>query len=159
MADHKDSKNNTDDVKFETTLTGKPMRPDDPVLNPAHDSNRLCRNFVTFPGCYPNLGLFQSFAETTRVFPDIAYWEKKLQADYRDAPGQRYALNPVFIEKQKELWRKYVVNFRIEDMNTCSVGNLAFVSLMNPTDKELNEAYEFVVDKIKKFYPLPNATK
>lgn len=161
MADHsepktKSTKSKQPRVVFHEIDRSKeaPLDLNDPLFNPATPQNREATYFVTWPPSYPRYGLFKSLEDYDRVWPEMIYWDKRQQSEYADAIARRYSLNPKFLHAQMQSWQKSSEKaVPVEQLNGCSVGNMAFLVLMNPTNEVMQREYQKMIDALRQAFP------
>ena len=94
------------------------------------------------PLSYEHMGLSYSLEYMNSIFPDIIYWPLADQIEFSDAIYQKYCLNKKF---QQECCAQLTSN--IDVMNTCSIGNIALMASVNPT--EYLAMYTSVITELK----------
>lgn len=95
------------------------------------------------PMSYPNFGNYNLIQAPLK---EIITWSIEKQMNLSDAICRRYAKNPLFQEKMKELMDKQE-SINVSLLNETSVGNAAFMAYHNP-DSYWSKEYEKICQAI-----------
>ena len=94
------------------------------------------------PFTYPSCGMYHHKEPSLDEMVELTLEEQMV---YSDAVTRRYAKNPIFLELSDDC----IEDKEYRGLNSCALGNIAFMVYHNPGNEKWKLYYDRVVDHIK----------